>query len=302
MNELSLMSWNVRYFGHGLKGLRTTTGWMRRIAQAIVSGERAPDLVALQEVETRSMRAGLGRPQLGRFLDMVHEEAALRGISKRWTPLYFPAHRYAVSRGPALYTTGLAILVSDHLVIEDHNTDSPHPITAYRLKRFAPIKQTRIAAHARVRDPSSGASLDLFNTHLSLPAFFEVGLEMPRQMGSGSNQLHEIQQVLSYIEQTRKAQHAVLVGDFNSSPWSPVYEAVRAHGLVDGFARAIGHDQDLMGRWSTARFFHHRMHIDHVFSTPGIDWLAWEPHTICRGGPFHGLSDHAPKIGLLTAA
>lgn len=295
MHDLTLMSWNVRYFGHGLRGLRSTGRRLRRIARAIA--EPAPDIVALQEVETRSLRAGMGRPQIDRLMQALHEEAERAGVHKRWQPLYFPAHRYEVAGMAPLYTTGLAVLVAEPLEIEEHNALAPHPITHFRLQSFAALKQTRIAAHVRVRDPERGTSIDLFNTHFSLPAFFEVGFEMPHRMGAGSNQVREARALLEYIERRRGDGDAIVVGDLNSSPGSPTYEAIREAGFTDGFAAAVGHDEDTLRRWSTARFLHHRMHIDHVFSTPGVEWLDWAPHTACRGGPFHQLSDHIPKLG-----
>ncbi len=295
MHDLALMTWNVRYFGHGLRGLRATRGRIRRIARAVA--EAAPDLVALQEVEDRSLRGGMDRPQIDRFMDALHAEARALGRSRRWRALYYPAHRYQWGRLPPMYTTGLAILVADHLEIEDHNAGRPHPITHVRLPRFAALKQTRIAAHARVRDPAREVAVDLFNTHFSLPAFFEVGLQMPHRMGAGSNQLREAQALIDFVRARRAAPHAIVVGDLNSSPGSPAYEALARAGLRDGFGEVVRHDEEVLRRWSTARFLHHRMHIDHVFSTPGVRWLEWEPHTACRGGPFHQLSDHAPKLG-----
>lgn len=296
MDELGLMTWNVRYFGHATRGLRSTVGNMRRIAEALASLDRLPDVLALQEVETRSLRAGLHpERQVDRFVATLDEALASRGRTYR--ALYYPAHRYTLPSGVALYTTGLAILVSDRVAVLDHNADAPHDITHVRLPAFARFKQRRIAGHAHLLHEPTGAEIDLFNTHLSLPAFFEVGPAIHEGMGKGSNQLEEVRALLSFVDTRRRTDRVVVVGDFNSSPGSPAYQAFSEAGLIDAFA--AHHDPEVVENWSTARFGAQRMHIDHVFSSPALEWVDFAEHTASRGGPFHQLSDHAPKYGHL---
>lgn len=302
LQPLTVMTWNVRYFAHGLRGLRTTARGMDRAAQALASLVPLPDVVALQEVETTSVRAGLHPvPQLDRFLTRLHDHLAAAGRPERFTGLYFPAHAYAL-RGslPAAYTTGLAILVGPRLVVEAHNAMDPHDITHLRLPWMKPVKQRRIVAHARVRPREGGPSLDVFNTHMSLPAFLEVGpTQVPRAMGEGSNQLREIDRVLDFVHaQTEDA--AVLVGDFNTAPGSAAYQHVIDRGLHDAYRHANDLPVDELHGTPTAGFANARMHIDHVFAT---DNVAWDSVDAFRYGDpahaFHGLSDHTPKIGCL---
>lgn len=300
MIDLHLMTWNVRYFAHGLKGLRTTETWMRRLATALVDADHRPDLIALQEVETRSLRGGLASlPQIERFAAQLHEVLEERGVQRSYQARYFPAHRYAMPGMPAVYTTGLAFLVNEELLIEEDNTLAPEDITHVRIPAMRRWKQRRIVAHVRVRPPAGRNSLDLFNTHLSLPAFFEVGPHRIAQgMGHGSNQVEEVRKLLAAVEAHRGQGPAVIVGDFNSAPGTPAWEALRTAGYQDAFADHHDHDPAILGQWSTAAFGTTRMHIDHVFCSPGLHWEGFEEHTPDLG-PYAGLSDHVPKVGTL---
>ena len=56
---MRIVSYNVRYFGHALKGLASTAGAKTRISRAIASLRELPDVGCLQEVETRPLRSGL---------------------------------------------------------------------------------------------------------------------------------------------------------------------------------------------------------------------------------------------------
>ncbi len=295
MTSLDVMTWNVRYFGHGLGGLRATEGWIRLAARAIARLTALPDVLALQEVETSSLRAGLGAtPQLDRFLLHLHRALDERGDATRFRGIHFPAHRYGAGRMP-FYTTGLAMLVKDSVEVEDHNADDPHDITHVRLESFRRFKQRRIAAHVRLRPDGARHAVDLFNTHLSLPAFLEVGPHrVPARMGHGSNQLHEAFKVLELLD-LRGGENAVVVGDFNSAPGSPVHRAFTDRGLLDvHHQHGDGHDAH-----ASARFLNQRMHIDHVFATPSMRWREFRAHRIDERGPFLGLSDHSPKRGRL---
>ncbi|MCA9572727.1 MAG: hypothetical protein KC656_33035, partial [Myxococcales bacterium] len=95
MTSLSILTWNVRYFGHALRGLLATEGGMRRAAHALATLVPLPDVIALQEVETSSLRAGLRpEPQLDRFLGLFHSHLEAAGRPERFQGLYFPAHAY----------------------------------------------------------------------------------------------------------------------------------------------------------------------------------------------------------------
>lgn len=292
MGSLSVMTWNVRYFGHGAHGLKADPQWMKRIAWVLAGQPEVPDVIALQEVEDGSLRGGR-EPQMARFLEMFNGSLVHHHKDLRYTGLYFPAHRYRIGQ-TSIYTTGLAILVCDRLAIETHNADHPHDITHVRIARTAKLKQRRIAAHVRLRD-REGRTLDLYNTHLSLPAFLEVGPVLPKHMGSGSNQLAEVGKLLDML--ALDGRPVVVVGDFNSAPGSPVYERLLSAGLTDAHRAHSGLGTEELLAHSSASFLHYRMHLDHVFSA-GVSWTALAAHTTDLG-PFAGLSDHAPKIGRL---
>jgi endonuclease/exonuclease/phosphatase family metal-dependent hydrolase len=252
-----------------------------------------PDVIALQEVESHSWRAGWQpRTQWTRFTDALHRALELRQRHKLYSAHYFPAHRYATPFGAA-YTTGLAVLVAQPLRVIDHNAERPHEITHRRLRWTRYWKQTRICAHVGVETPQ-GERIDLFNAHLSLPAFFtRRGPWFPGRMGHGDNQLREAEEVLSCID-ARARGARVLVGDFNSEPGSPVHRLLTdSGGLRDVFA-----ERAPTPRWPTNGIFHLRMHLDHVFACEQSRWLDFDgSHPFGHRGPFDGLSDHVPKIG-----
>ncbi|RYZ16485.1 MAG: endonuclease, partial [Myxococcaceae bacterium] len=56
-SPLRIVTYNVRYFGHMLKGLASTIGPKRRVAAALATLDPLPDVVCLQEVETSSIRS-----------------------------------------------------------------------------------------------------------------------------------------------------------------------------------------------------------------------------------------------------
>jgi endonuclease/exonuclease/phosphatase family metal-dependent hydrolase len=281
VDELTLMTWNVRYFGQKTKGLRATTRCMKDIAAAITDMDAIPDVLALQEVEDRSLRGGLSEVgQLDRLRGTLHAALHSAGLDHRYQGLYFPAHRYSLPAGPPLYTTGLALLVREDITVEHAAHEE---ITAVRIPAFSRLKQKRIAVHVRL---SRGTGrLDLFNTHLSLPAFFEGSPHtVPSRMGHGSNQLDEIRAVLAMMDRREEALPTVVVGDLNSLPGSPVHQELLSAGMADIYA-----DQ---AELSTARFAHLQMHLDHIFATPSIQWSRRE----VPGEPFSSLSDHSPKL------
>ena len=54
---LRIVSYNVRYFGHALRGLASTRTSLERIALKLASLTPLADVICLQEVETRSLRS-----------------------------------------------------------------------------------------------------------------------------------------------------------------------------------------------------------------------------------------------------
>jgi endonuclease/exonuclease/phosphatase family metal-dependent hydrolase len=307
VTSLRILSYNVRYFGHATRGLASTKTAMHRIARALVGLRPMPDIICMQEVETRSLRSHVAHrgteTQLERFTDMLSAELASAGISADYEAYYFPAHAYRLSARTHAYTTGLAILAHRNFHVDLHNADTPHDITHRSLHPIRRFKQTRICAHLRLRHRTrqGTASLDVFNTHLSLPSTMSKAFwTEPKRLGWGPNQLAEAKNLARFVEGQRSSDRFVVVGDFNALPWSPVYRClVEEHGWIDGFAqrRRLSHEE--LERWPTAGFMRMRMHLDHVFGGPGIDWVDFEgTHAFGdRSAPFHGLSDHVPMLG-----
>jgi endonuclease/exonuclease/phosphatase family metal-dependent hydrolase len=305
---LRVLSYNVRYFGHALKGLASTRTSQRNIADRIAGLSPVPDLVCLQEIETISIRSrvafsgGNGRieTQLECFMGELDRAFAEHGVESPYEGFYFRAHVNRVRKIP-IYTTGLAILVNRRrLQVEAHNVEQPERITHHHVERWKDRKQTRICAHMRVTT-LSGHPLHVFNTHLSLPTPFarEFWAER-RRMGWGPNQLHEARTLTSFVARHAEAEPYVVCGDFNSAPGSPVWRyltndagfrsAQAELGLVDGGdPRAF----------PTAGFLRLRMHLDHVFFGNGLRCVDLEgTHRFGdRAGLFAGLSDHVPIVG-----
>ena len=305
MSRLRVVTWNVRYFGHATRGIAATRGGMRRIAASLADLAPLADVVCLQEVETASVRATLVQPvgdegtQLGRFTSALHAALAGKGLRDRYHAMYFPAHAYQLGRTP-LYTTGLAVLVRDGIHVTRHNAEAPEDITHRRIATVSNLKQTRVCAHVRVR--TDAGDVDVFNTHLSLPAAFtpEFWTE-PRRLGWGKNQIEEAKALQRFVDQTRAGSAGfVVLGDFNSLPGSPVYKHfVGESRYKDAFGEFYRMTHDELRAFPTAGFLNMRMHLDHVFSGPGIVWHDFD-HTSAFGdrtSPFHRLSDHMLIIG-----
>lgn len=309
MHPIRLVTYNVRYFGHGTRGLASTAASMERIANALANLEPLADVICLQEVETASLRSNLahrsnGETQLDRLMGMLHTELHRAGRRDSYAAYYFPAHEYKFSTARPIYTTGLAVIAKRDFKVLHHNAGQPHDITDRRAHPVKRLKQTRICAHLRVVH-RSGVDLDIFNTHLSLPTTFsrEFWFE-PRRMGWGPNQLEEAKNVLGFIERERRSDRWVLVGDFNALPGSPVYRMLRGAGLVDPFAAYHEWDEEQLVAWPTAGFMNMRMHLDHVFSPSTLKWLHFDgTHKFGqKNGIFRGLSDHVPIVGTFTLA
>lgn len=317
MNAIRIMTYNVRYFGHATKGLASTRKAMGRIADAIASLDPLPSIVCLQEVETRSIRSTVAHPtergaprktQLERFMEMLSASLAAAGKPDVYEAHYFPAHAYRLAANTHVYTTGLAILAHADFAVDHHNAETPHDIT-YRFPsaKMHPIrrfKQTRICAHVRFRQRSQAArgagTIDVFNTHLSLPSTFSRAFwTEPRRLGWGPNQLEEAKNLRRFVERERASDRFVVVGDFNALPGSPVYELlVGERGWIDAFGRRYNMTPAELAMWPTAGFMTLRMHLDHVFTGRGLKWLDFdETHPFGdRNAIFHGLSDHMPLV------
>lgn len=312
MQPIRILSYNVRYFGHATRGLASTRPAMRRIADAIAELEPSPAIVCLQEVETRSLRSTLAHrgdeTQLERFAEMF--SMALAGVGKpdAYEAYYFPAHAYRLSAQTHAYTTGLAILAHRDFEVDHHNAETPHDITHRHTHVVRRFKQTRICAHVRFRHRThhTYGPIDVFNTHLSLPtALARAFWTEPRRLGWGQNQLKEAENLVRFVEQERKSDRFLVVGDFNSLPGSPVYcRLVERQGWIDAFAQRYRLTQQELATWPTAGFMRMRMHLDHVFAGRGLRWIDFEETRPFgdRTAPFHGLSDHMPMVARCRVA
>ena len=305
---LRIVSYNVRYFGHALKGLASTLGPKRRVAAALAALEPLPDIICLQEVETQSFRSSVAHrqrthpdeTQLEAFMGRMEETFAHLRRPMPYEAFYFRAHHYKLGDF-SLYTTGLAILVNtQRLLVDTHNVDAPHRITHHHVRMLRERKQSRICAHMRLVSREDGTPLHIFNTHLSLPTPFSRAFWATRdKMGNGINQLHEARALAQVVRHKSAGEPFLVCGDFNSPPASPVF-----HYLCDeaGFSCAqakVGQiDPKTTRGFPTAGFMHMRMHLDHIFASDGIRWLDADetyPFGDTRSR-FHGLSDHMPLI------
>ncbi len=303
---MRIVSYNVRYFGHGLKGLASTATSKVRIANALAELDPLPDLIALQEVETKSLRAQVAHrgshpaeTQLDAFLRHMGADFQRRGQVMPYRAWYFPAHVYKL--GPVkLYTTGLAILVnSQRLEVIADNGHLPHAITHHGSERLKKVKQTRIAAHLRLENVE-GQRFHLFNTHLSLPSpWAREFWSQPGKMGFGPNQIAEARAVSQYAQTISKSEPYLVVGDFNTSPMTPVYRYLTEEAHLRGAQEQLKQiDIKRPDAFATAGFMHLRMHLDHLFAGGKVDFIDLKgTHTFGDPkSPFTGLSDHVPLI------
>jgi endonuclease/exonuclease/phosphatase family metal-dependent hydrolase len=299
---LRIVSYNVRYFGHALKGLAATRRSMDGIARQLAQLAPLADVVCLQEVETRSLRSTLafrktGCTQLEAFMEAL-AEVPLGNKPFPYEAYYFPAHTYRLRR-TALYTTGLAVLVNrERLTVRGHNVRAPHPITHHHVARLRDSKQSRICAHVRL-ETKAGSVLHVFNTHLSLPTPFARSFWAARaKMGFGPNQVEEARKLAAHVHAVAGLEPFVVCGDFNSSPASPVYRYLTAEAGWGGAQEQLKQiDARARTGFPTAGFFQLRMHLDHLFGGNGVRWVDLEGTAPFGVGPFQGLSDHVPLIG-----
>ncbi|WP_373045975.1 endonuclease/exonuclease/phosphatase family protein [Vulgatibacter sp.] len=302
---LRIVSYNVRYFGHAVRGLASTRAGKRGIATALAQLDPVPDLICLQEVETSSIRSNLGRPrvkadqtQLESFMESLELAYQARGMELPFEALYFRAHTYKLG-DVSLYTTGLAVLVNlETLRVDMHNAEAPTGITHYHVARWKDRKQSRICAHLQLAD-GEGRPLHLFNTHLSLPTpFAREYWSVKEKMGHGVNQLHEAKRLAEFVRERSKGEPFVVCGDFNSPPGSPVYKLLREEAGFVGVQEQLGQIHPGTPRaFPTAGFMRLRMHLDHLFCSRDVRWLDLEGTHPFGQGPFAGLSDHMPLIG-----
>jgi endonuclease/exonuclease/phosphatase family metal-dependent hydrolase len=311
LRPIRIMTYNVRYFGHALRGLASTRTSKQRIASRIAALCPRPDVICLQEIETISVRSRLAfrrshpaHTQLDSFMELLHEACDAAGEPCRYEAFYFRAHTYGPTSAP-IYTTGLAILVDIHrLEVAGHNADSPHHITHHHVVRWKDAKQSRICAHMRLAD-DRGRPLHVFNTHLSLPTPFARQFWSERdKLGFGQNQVREAETLSSFVARHAADDPFLLCGDFNSPPFSPVFRRLSDSGLTS--AQQILnqlHPEDPR-HFPTAGFMRLRMHLDHLFSGGPVSWIDLDETRRFgdREGPFHGLSDHVPLIGRFALA
>src|SRR5512137_5612 len=306
---LRIVSYNVRYFGHALKGLASTRGPEHLIGRALASLDPIADVVCLQEIETISIRSRLayrraasGETQLESFMAALERSFVGMGIPFPYDGFYFQAHANRIRR-VAITTHGLAILVNTRrLRVESHNVDSPHHTTHHHVERFRGRKQARICAHVELVEPS-GRRFHVFNTHISLPTPFAAGFwTRPERMGWGPNQLREAHTLAAFVRRHAGDEPFVVCGDFNSSPGSPVFRYLTRRVHFESAQQVLGQiDESDPRAHPTAGFMRMRMHLDHIFYGNGVRFVDLEG--TCpfgdRRSPFAGLSDHVPLIGRL---
>ncbi len=303
---IRIVSYNVRYFGHALRGLGGTAASQRGIARALARLDPQPGIVCLQEVETTSMRSTWAHRnrknpkhnQLECFMAELEEALVEAGRPRTYEALYFRAHDYRVG-DLSFYTTGLAMLVDTTRVkIDAHNVEAPHRITHHHIARVKDRKQTRICAHLKVKD-LAGHPLHVFNTHLSLPTPFERAFWSRKvKMGFGVNQLEEAKTLCDFVRKHAGDDPFIVCGDFNSPPASPVYQHLVEKAELQAAQAVLGQAPNLHA-FPTAGFMHLRMHLDHLFSGGKVKWLDLKDTRPFgdEEGPFHGLSDHVPLLG-----
>ena len=305
---LRILSYNVRYFAHTTRGLFSTKSAIRRIADAISNLAEPAHVACLQEVETSSLRSSIAHgkqhkheTQLDHLMHLLTAAFSRKQKENPYQAFYFPSHDYQLAPGLSFYTTGLAILA--HKSLQIAHVNEPASITHHRVRFLRSLKQTRICAHVRVSHPS-GESVDIFNTHLSLPAAFSRDFWMKEgRLGFGNNQLEEAKKLMQFVNQERQGDAFIVTGDFNSTPASPVYRYLTEDaGLADPFRSVANLSLNQLHNTPTAGFLAMRMRLDHLLGGRAIKWVDVEgSHDFDdRESPFFGLSDHMPVLGRIT--
>ncbi|MBS2023499.1 MAG: endonuclease/exonuclease/phosphatase family protein [Deltaproteobacteria bacterium] len=307
--NLRVVSYNVRYFGHATKGVASTRGGVTGIARALAGLTPLPEIVCLQEVEATSLRSTLtlerhsASLQLDSFTRALDDAFRARGQTNPYEALYYFAHAHRFSRFK-LASMGLAVLVDTRaLRIDEHNCATPEHVTHAHVRLLEGRKQKRICAHVRLLLPD-GRPLHVFNTHLSLPTPFAKAFWRGARLGHGHNQVAEARKLTRYIESRARHEPLLLAGDFNSPPYSPVFDALTHDtGLVSAQAQ-LGQIGPHARVFPTAGFFALRMHLDHLFVGNGVrarDLEGTKPFGD-DSSPFAGKSDHVPLIARIELA
>lgn len=177
---------------------RQEDDWERRLPLiAAEIAQRGPDVIGLQEV-------------------MIIFGAAER-IVERVVQLGGPRYYISEHHKPGLlgWLTGEGIAVM-----------SRWPIVA---SRTVDLGSMRTAQLARVALPS-GATFDLFNTHL----------ENGQTAEKDAVRLVEAQDLMRFVEREDVCNVAFLTGDFNTVPTSAAIEHITAHGFADSYAEVHG--------------------------------------------------------------
>lgn len=308
--NLRVLSYNVRYFGHALRGIASTHAGKRGIARSIARLDEVPHVLCLQEVENISLRSRLAyrraqqeETQLESFMGELERAFDEAGRPFTYEAYYFRAHAN-VLRGVPLSTMGLAVLVDEsRLSVDRHNAEAPEQITHHHVRRFKDRKQARICAHLLLRN-RAGHPLHVFNTHLSLPTPFTRAFWSGKdKMGHGVNQLHEARALAAYVRRLAGDEPFIVAGDFNSPPASPVYRFLRAEAGFASAQAALGQIDETVSRgFPTAGFLRLRMHLDHLFGGGGVRFLDLDGTSPFgdRSSPFAGKSDHVPLIARIA--
>ena len=308
-SNLRVVSYNVRYFGHALKGLASTRGSKRLIAGGLAALDPLPAVICLQEVENSSLRSRLadrslraGETQLEAFMGELEFALDQLGHDFNYKAFYFPAHVNTLGSF-ALSSMGLAILVDlGRLSIDKHNVEAPEKITHHHVQRLKDRKQGRICAHIRLAT-RTGKPLHVFNTHLSLPTPFATDFwTVKDKMGFGVNQLHEAKSVAAFVKKQAGDEPFFVCGDFNSPPGSPVFKYLTEECGLESVQKKLGQIDGVAPRaFPTAGFLRLRMHLDHLFSGNGLEWVDLEGTAAFgdKDSVFAGCSDHVPLIGRL---
>jgi endonuclease/exonuclease/phosphatase family metal-dependent hydrolase len=277
---IRIVSYNVRYFSHRLRGLASTRRSMDNIAAALAALEPRPQIICLQEVESRSVRSSIaaGAPretQLDTFVRALGQAFLRRGLPSPYRAQHFSAHVAGPAERP-LYTTGLAVLIDEsQLTVAAHD--------AIALTGGEDGGERRICAHVELRTAAARA-LHVFNAHLSLPSRL-VGT----RLGHGANQLAQARRLTALVRERAGRAPFIVCGDFNARPSSPVHR----HFLETERLAAPA-----AGPSPTAGVGPFRMCLDYLFAGNGVEWLDVEgTRSFGDGdGGFHGLSDHVPLI------
>jgi endonuclease/exonuclease/phosphatase family metal-dependent hydrolase len=291
-SPLRVVSYNIRYFSHALRGLAATRAARESIADRVAGLSPLADIICLQEVGT----------QLAGFMAELERAFAARAVPSPYVGLHFPAHVGRI-RGLSIATSGLAIIVNrERLAVTSHNAASPWRLTEARFERLTDRRPIRVCAHACVAD-ATGRRLHVFNAHLSLPTPLPQLLfwRLPRRLGNAPNQMREARTLASLVRRLAGEDPFVVVGDFNATPGSSVFRylteeaAFRSAHVELGDGRVDG--EQGFSTFDVRGLVH--LHIDHLFAGGGVSWvdLQGSAPTRDRRSPFAGLSDHVPLIG-----